>query len=51
MSELRLPSDPVDRMLRNLSEGEPTCLTATRLDSLVLARGGFTLRTSDQKKQ
>jgi nitroimidazol reductase NimA-like FMN-containing flavoprotein (pyridoxamine 5'-phosphate oxidase superfamily) len=29
------------RMLRNLSEGEPACLTATHLDSLVLARCGF----------
>jgi uncharacterized protein len=29
------------RMLRNLSTGEPTCLTVTHLDSLVLARCGF----------
>jgi nitroimidazol reductase NimA-like FMN-containing flavoprotein (pyridoxamine 5'-phosphate oxidase superfamily) len=29
------------RMLRNLSEGEPTCLTVTHFDSLVLARCGF----------
>jgi nitroimidazol reductase NimA-like FMN-containing flavoprotein (pyridoxamine 5'-phosphate oxidase superfamily) len=29
------------RMLRNLCEGEPTCLTVTHLDSLVLARCGF----------
>jgi nitroimidazol reductase NimA-like FMN-containing flavoprotein (pyridoxamine 5'-phosphate oxidase superfamily) len=29
------------RMLRNLSAGEPTCLTVTHLDSLVLARCGF----------
>ena len=29
------------RMLRNLSQGEPTCLTVTHLDSLVLARCGF----------
>lgn len=29
------------RMLRNLSEGEPACLTVTQLDSLVLARCGF----------
>jgi nitroimidazol reductase NimA-like FMN-containing flavoprotein (pyridoxamine 5'-phosphate oxidase superfamily) len=29
------------RMLRNLSDGEPTCLTVTHLDSLVLARCGF----------
>jgi nitroimidazol reductase NimA-like FMN-containing flavoprotein (pyridoxamine 5'-phosphate oxidase superfamily) len=29
------------RMLRNLSEGQPTCLTVTHLDSLVLARCGF----------
>ena len=28
-------------MLRNLSQGEPTCLTVTHLDSLVLARCGF----------
>lgn len=26
------------RMLRNLSDGEPVCLTVTHLDSLVLAR-------------
>lgn len=29
------------RMLRNLSGGEPTCLTVTHLDALVLARCGF----------
>ncbi|WP_035982424.1 pyridoxamine 5'-phosphate oxidase family protein [Bradyrhizobium sp. STM 3843] len=29
------------RMLRNLSEGEPACLTVAQLDSLVLARSGF----------
>ncbi|MFC7737995.1 pyridoxamine 5'-phosphate oxidase family protein [Roseomonas sp. GCM10028921] len=29
------------RMLRNLSEGQPACLTVTHLDSLVLARSGF----------
>ncbi len=29
------------RMLRNLSEGEPVCLTVSHLDSLVLARCGF----------
>jgi len=29
------------RMLRNLSEGEPACLTVTHIDSLVLARCGF----------
>ena len=29
------------RMLRNVSEGEPVCLTVTHLDSLVLARCGF----------
>lgn len=29
------------RMLRNLSEGEPACLTVAFLDSLVLARCGF----------
>lgn len=28
-------------MLRNLSAGEPACLTVTHLDSLVLARSGF----------
>jgi hypothetical protein len=28
-------------MLRNLSSGEPACLTVTHLDSLVLARSGF----------
>lgn len=29
------------RMLRNLSNGEPACLTVTHFDSLVLARCGF----------
>lgn len=29
------------RMLRNLSKGEPACLTVTHFDSLVLARCGF----------
>jgi len=29
------------RMLRNLSDGQPACLTVTHLDSLVLARSGF----------
>jgi uncharacterized protein len=29
------------RMLRNLSTGEPACLTVTHLDSLILARCGF----------
>ncbi|MBR0682525.1 pyridoxamine 5'-phosphate oxidase family protein [Roseomonas eburnea] len=29
------------RMLRNLSDGEPACLTVTHLDSLVMARCGF----------
>ena len=29
------------RMLRNLCDGEPACLTVTHLDSLVLARCGF----------
>ncbi len=29
------------RMLKNLSEGEPACVTVTHLDSLVLARSGF----------
>ena len=29
------------RMLRNLSEGEPACLTVTHFDSLVLARSAF----------
>jgi len=29
------------RMLRNLSKGEPACLTVTYFDSLVLARCGF----------
>ena len=29
------------RMLRNLSDGEPACLTVTHFDSLVLARCGF----------
>jgi len=29
------------RMLKNLSQGQPACLTVTHLDSLVLARCGF----------
>jgi nitroimidazol reductase NimA-like FMN-containing flavoprotein (pyridoxamine 5'-phosphate oxidase superfamily) len=29
------------RMLRNLSHGEPACLTVTHFDSIVLARSGF----------
>lgn len=29
------------RMLRNLADGEPACLTVTHLDSLVMARCGF----------
>ncbi len=29
------------RMLRNLSQGEPACLTVTHLDSLILARSAF----------
>ena len=29
------------RMLKNLSEGEPACLTVTHIDSFVLARCGF----------
>lgn len=29
------------RTLRNLSEGQPACLTVAQLDSLVLARSGF----------
>lgn len=29
------------RMLRNMSHGEPACLTVTYLDSIVLARSGF----------
>lgn len=29
------------RMLRNLSQGQPACLTVTHFDSLVLARCGF----------
>lgn len=29
------------RMLRNLSDGEPACLTVSHLDSLVMARCGF----------
>jgi hypothetical protein len=29
------------RMLRNLSDGEPACLTVAHLDALVMARSGF----------
>jgi nitroimidazol reductase NimA-like FMN-containing flavoprotein (pyridoxamine 5'-phosphate oxidase superfamily) len=40
-SRLYWHGSSASRMLRNLSEGEPTCLTVTHLDSLVLARCGF----------
>jgi nitroimidazol reductase NimA-like FMN-containing flavoprotein (pyridoxamine 5'-phosphate oxidase superfamily) len=40
-SRLYWHGSSASRMLRNLAEGEPACLTATHLDSLVLARSGF----------
>lgn len=40
-SRLYWHGSSASRMLRNLSEGEPACLTVTHLDSLVLARCGF----------
>lgn len=40
-SRLYWHGSSASRMLRNLSEGEPACLTVTQLDSLVLARCGF----------
>lgn len=40
-SRLYWHGSSVSRMLRNLSDGQPVCLTATHLDSLVLARSGF----------
>ncbi len=40
-SRLYWHGSSASRMLRNLSEGEPACLTVTFLDSLVLARCGF----------
>jgi nitroimidazol reductase NimA-like FMN-containing flavoprotein (pyridoxamine 5'-phosphate oxidase superfamily) len=40
-SRLYWHGSSASRMLRNLSSGEPACLTVTHLDSLVLARSGF----------
>jgi len=40
-SRLYWHGSSASRMLRNLSEGEPACLTVTHFDSLVLARCGF----------
>ncbi|MFV0280634.1 MAG: pyridoxamine 5'-phosphate oxidase family protein [Rhodoblastus sp.] len=40
-SRLYWHGSSASRMLRNLSEGEPACLTATHLDAFVLARSGF----------
>jgi len=40
-SRLYWHGSSASRMLRNLSRGEPACVTATHLDSLVLARSGF----------
>lgn len=40
-SRLYWHGSSASRMLRNLSEGEPACLTVTHLDSLILARCGF----------
>lgn len=40
-SRLYWHGSSASRMLRNLSKGEPACLTVTHLDSLVLARSPF----------
>ena len=40
-SHLYWHGSSASRMLRNLSDGHPACLTVTHLDSLVLARCGF----------
>ena len=40
-SRLYWHGSSASRMLRNLSGGQPACLTVTHLDSLVLARCGF----------
>lgn len=40
-SRLYWHGSSASRMLRNLAEGEPACLTVTHFDSLVLARCGF----------
>lgn len=40
-SRLYWHGSSASRMLRNLSHGEPACLTVSFLDSLVLARSGF----------
>lgn len=40
-SRLYWHGSSASRMLRNLSDGEPACLTVSHLDSLVLARSGF----------
>jgi len=40
-SRLYWHGSSASRMLRNLSAGEPACLTVTHLDALVLARSGF----------
>jgi nitroimidazol reductase NimA-like FMN-containing flavoprotein (pyridoxamine 5'-phosphate oxidase superfamily) len=38
---LYLHGSPASRMLRNLSEGVPVCVTVTLLDGVVLARSAF----------
>ncbi len=40
-SKLYWHGSSASRMLRNLSDGEPVCLTVTHLDSLVLARSAI----------
>ena len=40
-SRLYWHGSSASRMLRNLSDGPPACLTATQLDAFVLARSGF----------
>ena len=40
-SRLYWHGSSASRMLRNLAQGEPACLTVTHLDALVLARSGF----------
>ena len=39
--QIYLHGSPLSRMLRNLAEGVPMCLTVTLLDGLVLARSAF----------
>jgi nitroimidazol reductase NimA-like FMN-containing flavoprotein (pyridoxamine 5'-phosphate oxidase superfamily) len=40
-SQIYLHGSPVSRLVRNLAEGVPMCLTVTLVDGLVLARSAF----------